>query len=399
MIKIHKLENNVNVIYKKNVSEITSICIAIEAGAALEKEKLGVAHATEHMLYKGTKNRSENNINKELSEIFAFQNAMTNYPYVIYYGSLLQEDFEKGINLFSDILLNPIFSEEGFNEEIEVIKQELSEWNEDLEQFCEDKLFLNSFNCRLKYPIIGRIEDLNSISNKDIKEFYNKYYYNGKIAISIITNLEFDHVIDIINKYFAKWKAKENILIKDISEKPLEGLFKDYKEGINSNSRVEMIFSIGNLTNKEIGAFRIFNEYFGEGVNSILFTELRTKASLVYDVLTNISYEKHIGLYKICFNTSKENIDKAIEIINKIISDLPKLKEEEVATYIKRVKLKDAFKEEQGIVLAKKLVVDFIMEKNILIDDISSEEIFNVSKKVLKNPSIEVIINKGYSNE
>ena len=44
------------------------------------EKKYGIAHATEHMVYKGTKNRSEEDINKELSEIFGFQNAMTNYP-------------------------------------------------------------------------------------------------------------------------------------------------------------------------------------------------------------------------------------------------------------------------------------------------------------------------------
>ena len=42
--------------------------------------------------------RTEDDINEKLDNIFAFQNAMTNYPYVIYYGSLLSEDIEEGIN-------------------------------------------------------------------------------------------------------------------------------------------------------------------------------------------------------------------------------------------------------------------------------------------------------------
>ena len=48
-----------------------------------------------------------------------------------------------GIVVFSDILLNPVFTEEGFNEEMEVIKQELKEWDEDIEQYTEDKLYYN----------------------------------------------------------------------------------------------------------------------------------------------------------------------------------------------------------------------------------------------------------------
>lgn len=78
---------------------------SIRCGASRDGEKLGVAHVTEHMVYKGTETRSEKQINTELSNIFGFQNAMTNYPYVVFYGTLLSEDLKKGLDLFSDILL------------------------------------------------------------------------------------------------------------------------------------------------------------------------------------------------------------------------------------------------------------------------------------------------------
>lgn len=93
------LKNNIKLVYKKTTSSLTSISISLGAGAAMDGKKLGIAHATEHMVYKGTKNRSESEINRELSDIFGFQNAMTNYPYVIYYGTLLNDDFKAG-NIF-----------------------------------------------------------------------------------------------------------------------------------------------------------------------------------------------------------------------------------------------------------------------------------------------------------
>ncbi|MDU5261925.1 MAG: insulinase family protein, partial [Clostridium celatum] len=121
--------NGLKLIYKKSNSELTSIAISLNAGAGRDEDILGVAHATEHMVYKGTKSRNEKQINEELSNIFGFQNAMTNYPYVVYYGTLLSEDLEAGIELFSDILINPSFSEDGFKEEIDVIIEELKEWD------------------------------------------------------------------------------------------------------------------------------------------------------------------------------------------------------------------------------------------------------------------------------
>ena len=74
-----------------------------------------------------------------------------------------------------DILINPSFPIEGFKEEVDSIKEELNEWDEELQQFCEDKLLIHSFNKnRLKYPIIGRMEDLNKITLEDIKDFYKR---------------------------------------------------------------------------------------------------------------------------------------------------------------------------------------------------------------------------------
>ena len=130
------LKNGLKLVYKSTDSMLSSISIALDAGAIRDTEgKFGIAHVTEHMIYKGTSNRSEVEINKEFSEIFGFQNAMTNYPYVIYYGTLLSEDLAKGIELYADLLINTTLGNDGFKEEMDVIKEELKEWDEEVEQF------------------------------------------------------------------------------------------------------------------------------------------------------------------------------------------------------------------------------------------------------------------------
>ena len=254
-MKEYKMSNGIKIIYKQNNSELSSICISIDAGAVRDGEILGVAHATEHMVYKGTATRSEKQINEELSRIFGFQNAMTNYPYVIYYGTLLNEDLECGLELFSDILINPSFPTMGFKEEIDVIKEELKEWDEEIEQYCEDKLFFNSMeNRRIKYPIIGTRESLESLSLKGIKEFYNKYYCPSNCVVTVISSLEFDRVKDMLEKQFGIWQKKVNLeeVIKTKIEKqaeietnvnPKKGYFLNHKKGMSS-SKVQIIFPI-----------------------------------------------------------------------------------------------------------------------------------------------------------
>ena len=400
------LDNNLKLIYKHSESELTSICISLNAGAGIEVEKMGVAHAVEHMVYKGTKTKSESQINEQLSSIFGFQNAMTNYPYVIYYGTLLNEDLNSGVELFSDIILNPEFDEKGFKEEMEVIKEELDEWDEEIEQFCEDKLFYNIFNKRrIKNPIIGTKESLDNLTVTDLKRFYEENYFPENTSISVITSIDFNSVKEIIDKYFGMWKSKvisRNSYVNNIEYEKIDAskIQITKRQGIK-NAKVQMIFPLDKLNFKELNAFRLFNQYFGEGVNSVLFDALRTKNSLVYDVITRISNENYIKMYKITFTTSKENVNKAVELVMNLIKEI-NLKDElgiRLESLIKSYKLKRLFREEQSIILAKELATydtmfgDYKIYENELgkIDEITETDILNSAKKVLKNSSVQVV--------
>jgi len=410
-LKEYILENNLKLIYKHTESELTSICISINAGAGVETEKYGIAHVTEHMVYKGTKNRTEKEINEELSNIFGFNNAMTNYPYVIYYGTLLGKDLKKGVDLLNDIILNPSFSDDGFKEEMNVIKEELEEWDEELEQYCEDKLFFNSFNSRrIKYPIIGTKESLENMTLNDIREFYSKYYFPENTSIVVISSVRFDKVKDIVSEYFGEWNLSYNkkddrneLNCKNIEyEISKIDRFNDKRDGIKT-CKVEIVCPIDKLTENEIKALRIFNQYFGEGVNSILYDTLRTKNALIYDVITKIAHENYIKLYKITFSTAEENVNKSIALVKGCIERLELLVEhidkKQREQLIKNFKLKRLFREEQSIVLAKELATYdtmfgdykiYINEVNEL-DLLTNEMIFEVGNRVLKNLSIQII--------
>ena len=214
---------------------------------------------------------------------------MTNYPYVIYYGTLLSEDLEKGIELYADLLINTTLGNTGFEEEMDVIKEELKEWDEEVEQFCEDRLFLNSYKeRRIKYPIIGTEESLEKITIEDVKDFYNKYYFPKNTTIVIISQKSFKEVIDLVSKYFSGWNnIGYKIPLKE-SEKAEGKTYKDKRHGINT-AKVLITYNISALSHEEIKALKVLNQYIGEGVNSLLFDSLRTKKGLVYDVLTRSS--------------------------------------------------------------------------------------------------------------
>ena len=396
--------NGIKINYVQRQGEISSFCIGFKAGAIVEaKDEIGLAHVLEHMLFKGTKKRTEEEINRTCDDTFGFHNAMTNYPYVIYYGTTLSSDFEKGFEIYADILLNPSFPKEGFKEEINIILEELKEWKDDPYQECEDELFRNSFkNKRIKDLIIGSEENILNINMEQIKYFYNKHYTPQNCVISIVSSLHFEIIRDIIEKYFYFWEGSEAIKTEILWETNKAGISTKNRKDL-SGAKIMYSFPIHNLNEREKKLLKIFNYKFGEGTSSILYDSIRTKHGLVYDIGSYVKEEKGIELFIIKLGTSAENIDKALKLIHENIEEIKGksgiFSKGNIERIIRSLDLKRELSIEKSIELCKKLTTYEIMYSSTEgifsefedILDTCEEEILAVVKKTLIDPSIQIL--------
>ncbi|MGH4121164.1 M16 family metallopeptidase [Clostridium sp.] len=406
------LKNGIKLLYKSAENNLTSFTIGFNAGANSEKkEQLGIAHMVEHMVFKGTASLTEYQINKLCDETFGFCNAMTNYPYVVYYGTTLDEDFEKGFEIYSDILINPTFPLNGFKEEVGVIIEELKDWKDDLNQCCEDSMYYNCFrNRRLKNLIIGTEESIHSITIEQIIDFYHKHYTADNCVVSVVSSMSLTKVSEIVEKHLYNFNpnhSSENCILDENEEYVYEnnnpGTYFEYKDGIQG-AKIQYCFSIQNLNSREISALKLFNLVFGEGTSSILYHEIRTKRGLVYDIGSKIKNETGIKLFIISLGTSYENVHNTIKIINDEIEKVKKLRnyfdEQCILKLCKSYKLKRMLAIEKSIQTSMNLCVHEIMYANGLkifskiqgMQSISESEIMAVVNSVLVNPTIQVLM-------
>ena len=400
-------ENGVKLLYKKAENNLTSFTIGFNAGANREgNDELGIAHVVEHMLFKGTASRTEYQINKLCDETFGFCNAMTNYPYAVYYGTTLDEDFEKGFEIYSDILLNPSFPNDGFKEEIDVISTELKEWKDDSNQFCEDSMLYNGFNMRrIKNLIIGTEESIRSITISKIKNFYNQYYTSDNCSVSVISSMSFNIVSDIVEKYLCNFNSKSfnEDTQQIIYEKNNPGIYFQYRDDLQG-AKIQYCFPIHDLNDREISALKLFNLVFGEGTSSILYDEIRTKRGLVYDINSKIKNETGIKLFTISLGTSYENVYQTIEIINNQIEEVKKSKgyfeKACLLKLCKSYKLRRMLAIEKSIQTSMNLCVYEIMygdgsvifSEFKVMEKINEVEIMKVVNRVLVNATIQVLM-------
>lgn len=398
----HIFSNGIKLYYVGIKENISSFCIGFNSGALVEEEnELGLAHAVEHMLFKGTKKRNEKEINTICDEVFGFHNAMTNYPYAIYYGTTLSCDFEKGFEVYADIILNPTFPNEGFREEMNIILEELNEWKDDPYQDCEDELFFNAFSKRrIRYPIIGREPDIKNINLKKIKDFYNKHYAPSNCVITVASSLDYNKVIEIVDKYFSSWKKDYNYHEECSYEMNNPIVCNKHRKDLNG-AKIEYLFPMHFLSQEEIFALKVFSAKFGEGLSSILYDEIRTKKGLVYDITSKVKDEKGIKLFTIRLGTSEKNIENAIEIIEQNIEKVKNSKDVFTVSNINKIMnniyLKNELAIERSIELCKKYTTNEIMYNSpftnfhVLKGEINEGKILEVINKVLKNPTIQVL--------
>lgn len=407
-MKKYIFENGLELLYEYRPGKVSSICIGFNAGALEEGEDFskGTAHALEHVISKGTEKRDENDINMQLDSIFGFENAMTNYPYTIYYGTCFSEDLYKGIELYSDIILNSSFKKEGFKEEMDIIFQELKEWKDNPYQYCEDLLFKNSFKLRrIRETIIGNEESIKNITLDEIKRFYHKFYVPENCVICVCSSLEFNYIYDLIGRYFGHWKrsyketfreAGENL--KVLYEKNKKGIFVENVKGIKG-VKIQYIFDIYNLSFKQNRFLPLLNAVFGQGGGSLLFNEIRTHKGLAYEVGSSIKNERGIKLFSIKIGTSIENIDRVISTVDSVIERFKHspmdFKNEEIAFKIKNIKLKDEIKREKSIEFCKESVIKELMNDNYSLQEdaykIEAWHINETASKFMKEPSIQIL--------
>ncbi|MEQ8198310.1 MAG: insulinase family protein, partial [Clostridiaceae bacterium] len=108
--KRHILNNKLQVVTINKDTQLSSLNLGVKVGALYEsQDEKGVAHFIEHMLFKGTKLRSNEQLNCELENLGGEYNAYTDYTSTVYSITCLQEEIENALELLSDMIINPVF--------------------------------------------------------------------------------------------------------------------------------------------------------------------------------------------------------------------------------------------------------------------------------------------------
>lgn len=323
MYKTHTLSNGLTIIGEE-IPYLKSITLGIwvNAGSRIENEELGgISHFIEHMLFKGTKNRTSKEIASTIDNLGGQINAFTSKECTCYYVKLLDEHIDIGIDILSDMFLNPLFDEKDIDKERQVIIEELKMYEDSPEDLVYDLLMEGIYKTdALGMNIIGTEESLYNMNRNTIKDYFNKYYVASNSVISISGNFKFEEMVKLIESKF-KDLAMGNVDIK-ITEPEFHPCFIARNKDTEQVNLAISLKAIPLECREDAYALSIINNIFGGSISSRLFQNIRENKGLVYSIYSAPSLYRKSGELGIYASMSNENLKKVYNLVLEEIDNL-----------------------------------------------------------------------------
>ena len=299
-------------------------------------EEQGLAHFTEHLMFKSTEKRTSVEINNELEKLGALTNAYTNKSETVYYFMSTEDNFTDALEIFSDMLQNGIYNEIDVNTERGVVVQEINMYADDSYAVLEDEISSVYFNgTGYEHPVLGRREVIQNTSIDDLRAFKNKHYTPNKTVVSIVSSLSFEQVEKLVKKYFPKYFEGEaeayvrpSTPMEICIKKPYSIVTKD-----DTQVRVNAMIKALDANDKYYLPQMLYSIILGGGMSSRLFANIREKLGLVYDISSIAKAHKQFAFLGIVLGTTKEHLKLALTEIDKELNNMADngITEEELA--------------------------------------------------------------------
>jgi mitochondrial-processing peptidase subunit beta len=181
----------------------------IDAGSRYETaQNNGAAHFLEHMAFKGTKNRTQKQLEVEIENMGGHLNAYTSREQTVYYAKVFKNDVPKAMEILSDILQNSLLDEGAINRERDVILREMEEVNKQYEEVILDHLHETAFmGTGLGRTILGPEENIKSLKRSDLENYIRTHYTADRFVIAGAGAVDHKQLTELTEKHFGKLPA------------------------------------------------------------------------------------------------------------------------------------------------------------------------------------------------
>lgn len=345
-MKIKTYENGLRVFYDcRPDSRSATVGIWVASGSENENDRNnGISHFIEHILFKGSKNRTGFEIAEGMDEIGASYNAYTTKEYTYFYVKALDYQLIKATDLLFDLFKNPRLDEIDIETEKGVILEEIAMCEDDPSEKCFDVSEKGIYEgSGLAYEILGTKETVSDMKKEDFLSYMSTYYVPERTVIGVSGNFNEDEIEEKIKEYFSS-DANTGNPIKTEKAPFTPAVRILYKEV--EQTHILMSFKGIPVEHRDLYPLQICSFILGLGPSSMLGRRIREELGLVYGIESFLVRFAGGGTIEISMSLAPSSEEKAIRESLKIIAEL-----------------KDSLTERQVTIAKEKLASSFIMSR------------------------------------
>lgn len=406
MYNLFKLKNGLRVVVEK-IDYVNSVSVGLWIENGSRNENLnnnGISHFIEHMLFKGTENRSAKQIAEEIEDVGGQINAFTGKEATCFYIKALDTHLELSLDILSDMLFNSKFSVDDIEKEKSVVIEEISMSEDSPEDVLSDvhsKAIWGEDSISL--PILGTVGTVKAYTREQIIEYVSSYYIPENSVISICGKVDMSKIESIVEKFFGSWTSSN----KKVTNYSAPRIMNNNLSKVKSIEQLHISLGIQGIPmgDSDMYTLLLLNNILGGGVSSLLFQKIREDYGLCYTIYSYISSFYNTGVVTIYTGLNPKFAGDALNLIKAEVESfaikgvhndkLAKAKEQIKGNYILGLESTSSrmFSNGKSVLFLNKVKDPETIMK--LIDGITQEDISRVMERTFKNG----IINSAYVGE
>lgn len=204
----------------------------VRAGSRNELDpQSGLSHFLEHMMFKGTKRRTAEDVNRELDELGGQSNAYTSEEQTVYYATVLPKFQDRIVDLLTD-MMSPLLDEQEFEMERKVILEEIAKYEDQPPFGGFERAMEVHFSPRgLGRRVLGTSESIQAMTASRMRDYFNTRYRPENIVLAATGNVDFDGLVSEIETRTQHWGERSacETLPADLPETLPEGIALDQR--------------------------------------------------------------------------------------------------------------------------------------------------------------------------
>jgi predicted Zn-dependent peptidase len=296
--------------------QVRSVSVGVWIGSGARRETAsenGISHFIEHMLFKGTQNRSAEEIARSVDSWGGHLDAYTAKEIVSFNAKILDEQLPAAFEVLSDLVLHPLFDPADIEKEKGVILEELK-MDVDNPEYLVHETFSRHFwkNHPLGRSIIGTKATIRSFARPLIEDYYSRVYEPRNIVITAAGRIEHACMVELVDKYFGGLRARD-VNHEDPAPRASSPLILKNKRSLE---QVHLCMGVPAypLTHPQRYACYLLSTILGGGMSSRLFQNIREKHGLAYSVFSELQLYHDTGCLAVYAGTSLETASRVIQM-------------------------------------------------------------------------------------